>query len=218
MNKSKYIIFDMDGVLVDSEPMHKEIIEKALSLLNIEFTPSYLFTLTGMSDRPMWSKIKSDFKLTYTVEDLIKHHKAIFQEEFPHKQVHAVKGVVPLIENLKADGWHISVASSSSHKLIKHFTNAIGVAPFLDFWVSGNDFKESKPNPDIFLSVANKYGVATNHFWVVEDSFLGVTAAKRANMKCIGFQNPNSQHQDLSQADYIIHHIYEVFDIINLAL
>lgn len=200
----KYIIFDMDGVLVDSEPMHKQIIAMVFRQLGIGVLTSYLFSLSGMSEKPMWRKVKQDFSLSDSVEDLVRLHQEIFAREFPSKEVFAVEGVVDVIKELHRQGWHLSVASSSTLTLIEYFTEKIGVRSYFDFLVSGTQFKESKPSPDIFLNVAERYGISPSHFWVVEDSHFGVTAAKRAGMKCIGYCNPHSGNQDLSQADFQI--------------
>ena len=175
---NNYIIFDMDGVLLDSEPMHQEIIYETFQLKGIPFDKAYIQTLTGMSAFPMWEKVKRDAQRTESVE-----------------------------EN---EGKHLSLASSSGRKLIDIFTQQTNIAHYFEVIMSGDDVQYSKPNPEIFLKVAQWYHLPATQFTVIEDSTNGVKAAKSANMQCIGFQNPLSGGQDLSQADLLIHSMQEL--------
>lgn len=97
-------------------------------------------------------------------------------------------------------------------RLIEKFTNQLDITPFFDVMISGENVERSKPHPDIFLKVAEWYGVSPDKFWVIEDSKNGVQAAKSATMSCIGFYNPNSGSQDISKADIIIHSMSEITD------
>ncbi|MCF8714949.1 HAD family phosphatase [Joostella atrarenae] len=202
--KRNYFIFDMDGVIMDSEPMHKEILKKVFGELGLDFSHSYHQTLVGMAAVPMWEKIRSDFSLETNARELMTFHKEIFFIEVASIDVPPVEGVVAFINRLKELDFTISLASSSSLKLINRFVDEIGVAPFFDYMVSGESIARSKPNPDIFLNVAAHFDEDPSKFIVIEDSYNGVTAAKAAGMTCIGFRNVNSGNQDLSAADLIV--------------
>ena len=209
-----HFIFDMDGVLVDSEPMHQDILRSVFKKLELDISEEYLATLTGMADIPMWTKISEDFSTRQTQQELSKFHKEIFFQEFPSKKVEPVTGIIDFIHHLKEKNWHLSVASSSSLQLIEHFTKELNIIEHFDFLVSGQSLERSKPFPDIFLKVAEKYNLPPQDFWVLEDSRHGVTAGKTAGMSCIGYQNPNSGNQDLSHADYVIQNIEEIYKIL----
>lgn len=200
----KYFIFDMDGVLIDSEPIHQKILQQVCQSININLKKEYYETLTGMAAIPLWTKIKNDFQRNETVEELSDYHKDFFYKKLPSLHIKEVPGVKEVIQKLKENGYCLSIASSSSKKMIEHFTKQIGIYEHFEFIVSGEELKQSKPFPDIFLKVADFYNAPSEQFWVMEDSQHGVTAAKSAGMKCIGFQNPSSGKQDLSQADIII--------------
>ena len=205
-----YIIFDMDGVLLDSEPMHQEIIYETFQLEGIPFDKAYIQTLTGMSAFPMWEKVKRDAQRSESVEELIKFHRDYFFKRLPEVKVPLVPHVKDVLEKFKNEGKHLSLASSSPRKLIDIFTQQTAIAPYFELIMSGDDVKYSKPNPEIFLKVAQWYGLPATQFTVIEDSTNGVKAAKSANMKCIGFDNPLSGGQDLSQADLLIHSMQEL--------
>lgn len=205
-----YIIFDMDGVLLDSEPMHQEIIYETFQLEGIPFDKAYIQTLTGMSAFPMWKKVKHDAQRSESVEELIKFHRDYFFKRLPEVKVPLVPHVKDVLEKFKNEGKHLSLASSSGHKLIDIFTQQTNIAHYFEVIMSGDDVKYSKPNPEIFLKVAQWYGLPATQFTVIEDSTNGVKAAKSAGMQCVGFQNPLSGGQDLSQADLLIHSMQEL--------
>ncbi len=205
-----YIIFDMDGVLLDSEPMHQEIIYETFQLEGIPFDKAYIQTLTGMSAFPMWEKVKRDAQRLESVEELIKFHRDYFFKRLPEVKVPLVPHVKDVLEKFKNEGKHLSLASSSGRKLIDIFTQQTNIAHYFEVIMSGDDVKYSKPNPEIFLKVAQWYGLPATQFTVIEDSANGVKAAKSAGMQCVGFQNPLSGGQDLSQADLLIHSMQEL--------
>lgn len=205
-----HFIFDMDGVLVDSEPIHYEIMTLVFSELKLDLSEEYRHTLTGMAGIPMWSKIVQDFSLPKSVNEYLEFHKEVFFRELPNKKVPEVQGVIKLIERLKTHGIKLAVASSSSRKLIDIFTEQLGVKSDFEVIISGADLPNSKPFPDIFLKVAEEFGTSPENCWVLEDSYNGVLAAKRARMTCIGFENPNSGNQDLSLADWRVKSMDEI--------
>ena len=207
---NNYIIFDMDGVLLDSEPMHQEIIYEVFQLKGIPFDKAYIQTLTGMSAFPMWEKVKRDAQRSESVEELIKFHRDYFFKRLPEVKVPLVPHVKDVLEKFKNEGKHLSLASSSGRKLIDIFTQQTNIAHYFEVIMSGDDVKYSKPNPEIFLKVAQWYGLPATQFTVIEDSTNGVKAAKSAGMQCVGFQNPLSGGQDLSQADLLIHSMQEL--------
>ena len=205
-----YIIFDMDGVLLDSEPMHQEIIYETFQLKGIPFDKAYIQTLTGMSAFPMWEKVKRDAQRTESVEELMQFHRDYFFKRLPEMKVPLVPHVKEVLEKFKNEGKHLSLASSSARKLIDIFTQQTNIAHYFEVIMSGDDVQYSKPNPEIFLKVAQWYHLPATQFTVIEDSTNGVKAAKSANMRCIGFDNPLSGGQDLSQADSVIHSMQEL--------
>lgn len=207
---NNYIIFDMDGVLLDSEPMHQEIIYETFQLKGIPFDKAYIQTLTGMSAFPMWEKVKRDAQRTESVEELMQFHRDYFFKRLPEMKVPLVPHIKEVLEKFKNEGKHLSLASSSGRKLIDIFTQQTNIAHYFEVIMSGDDVQYSKPNPEIFLKVAQWYGLPATQFTVIEDSTNGVKAAKSANMKCIGFDNPLSGGQDLSQADLLIHSMQEL--------
>ncbi|MEL4307282.1 HAD family hydrolase [Joostella sp. CR20] len=208
--KKDYFIFDMDGVIVDSEPAHRKILNTVFDELGLNFSNEYHQTLVGMAAVPMWKKIKKDYGIHTNANELVNFHREIILFEMEKIDVQPVPGVLQFLQQLKSQNFHISLASSSTRKLISLFMDKFEIATYFDYLVSGDDVERSKPNPDIFLKVAEKYNISPNNFIVVEDSYNGVTAAKAAGMMCVGYVNSNSGNQDLSAADMIINDFAEL--------
>lgn len=196
-----FFIFDMDGVLVDSEPIHYEIMTLVFSKLGLNLSEEYRHTLTGMAGIPMWSKLVKEHNLPESANAYLDFHREIFFKELPNKNIVEVKGVKDLIKRLKDNQFQLAIASSSAMKLIDIFTEQLQIKSFFDVIISGTNLERSKPFPDIFLKVAQEFGTNPENCIVLEDSKNGVLAAKSAQMTCIGFENPNSGNQDLSKAD-----------------
>lgn len=199
-----HFIFDMDGVLIDSEPAHQQIFKKVFEELNLDFSAAYHHTLVGMAAVPMWEKIRSDFQIQTDARELMNFHKEFMYVEIKELDIQLVPGVYELLERLHEMQIKMSLASSSAEKLIHYFVDKFGIRSKFDFLVSGESLTRSKPFPDIFLKVAELYDLKPDRFVVIEDSNNGVRAVKAADMLCIGYTNPNSGQQDLSLADETI--------------
>ena len=114
------------------------------------------------------------------------------------KSWNQLDGIRKLLDELKSCGIKIGLASSSSKEFIELILNKLGVIEYFEVIISGEDVQKSKPAPDIFQKAAEALNVEPSNCLVIEDSGHGVKAAKLAEMKCIGFNNPNSGKQDLS--------------------
>ncbi|KHD37606.1 phosphatase [Clostridium acetobutylicum] len=213
----KAVIFDMDGVLIDSEPLHLDYAFKLFKELNITMTPNEYSKFIGTTSLYMWSNIKDKYNLENTVESLINKERNGFFEflSSPNTNIKPIDYIPELLGSLKENNFKTAVASSSPMRVIKYIINNFELEKQFNELVTGDYVERSKPNPDIFLYAAKKLEVLPEQCVVIEDSHNGVLAAKNAGMKCIGFKNPNSGNQDLSKADTIIHSFNEI-DILNL--
>lgn len=200
----KALIFDMDGVIVNSEPIWIASKQKMLQEQGVEVLDSYHHQLFGMTLMAMWTKIHSDFQLQLSVKECITRGEEIRHEMRSSEPIKSIPGVVALIRELSQIGIPLAIASSSPNKDISKVVDDLGIRECFKVLVSGEDGERSKPDPEIFLKAAKKLGVAPSQILVIEDAVNGVTAAKSAGMKCIGFENPEFEKQDLSQADGII--------------
>jgi len=197
------IIFDMDGVIVDSEPAHIEAEKQIMMRHGVKVTTEDLRSYTGTTAEFEFTDLISKHHLRTTPEKLIRE-KDVILFELLEKETQPTKGVITLIRDLKQHGFKLGIASSGRGKLVFYFLKKLKIEHLFDTVVCAEDITHSKPHPEIFLKAAEGLREEPENCIVIEDSKLGVEAAKRAGMKCIGFRNPNSGNQDLSKADLIV--------------
>src|SRR5690606_32324198 len=175
----KHIIFDMDGVLVDSEPIHMKILNEFLITMGVSSVSlEYYFSLVGMGGLLIWEKLIKDYDLHGVASDLYVSHKEYFYSVIETHEIEPVKGVIQFLDRLKKENYFISLGSSSPVRLINHSVSKIGIRDYFDYLVSSEHVQNGKPFPDIFLKVAELYKIKPLNFVVIEDSHNGVLAAK----------------------------------------
>lgn len=199
------VIFDMDGVLVDSEPVYFEIERYLFGHFNANVSKEQHQGFVGTSIENMWEKIIKDNNLKEGKEVIVDYHKKfVIKHMETLNELSPTKNVREFLENLKRKGIKIGLASSSTKQLIDIILDKLNIRDFFQIIVSGDEVEESKPNPEIFMRAAEFLNVPPHECVVIEDSSNGVRAAKAAGMNCIGFLNPNSGNQNLENSDVII--------------
>lgn len=200
----KAIIFDMDGVLVDSEPLHYKANVNLLRKKGIELDYDYYKQFIGSTNPHMWKTMKDYFSLVESVEELVLESGIEKRKLIDKTGFMPINYVYEFVKLLYDEGYKLAVASSSSIEYINEVTKFFGINKYFTELVSGINVKNPKPAPDVFLEAARRLGVNSDECLVIEDSQNGVLAAKSANMACIGFVNPNSGEQCLDKADYLV--------------
>jgi HAD superfamily hydrolase (TIGR01509 family) len=205
------VIFDMDGVIVDTEPVHRYAYYKQFEELDIEVTEAMYTSFTGFSTRNTFQTLKEQFQLTHEVEDLIQRKRNIFNDAFDTKEdLELLDGVRTLIEDLHQNGIQLILASSASKVTIDRVFTRFGLHDFFTHIVSGEDFPKSKPHPAIFEHAASLSTAPKENCIVIEDSTNGVRAAKAAGIFCVGYVSEHSKDQHLDEADLVINHFKEL--------
>ena len=212
----KTVIFDMDGVIVDTEPVHHFAYYQHFRELDIEVSDAMYQSFTGNSTRNIFQKLKEHFNLVENVEDLILRKRHLFNEAFDlKKDLYLIDGVENLIKDLHENGMHLIVASSASKVTINRVFSRFNLHQYFVHIVSGEDFPKSKPHPAIFEHAASLSNNAKENCIVIEDSSNGIQAAVSAEIFCVGYNSANSKNQDLSKANMVIQHFNELnFNII----
>lgn len=206
----KAVIFDMDGVLLDSQPVHFKADMEVLAKCGRNVTQSEVEKYAGTPNQNRWVKYKNDFGLTQSTDELIKLHGIILSSLIESQKLLPVKGVKELLIKIKDKQYKTSVASSSSRDFVYKVLDLADLLKFFDELVCGGDVKRGKPEPDIFLKAAEHLGAKPEECIIFEDSTNGVAAALAAKIKCIGYRNETSGNQDLSKATVIIDSFYDI--------
>ncbi|MFV0421095.1 HAD family hydrolase [Oleidesulfovibrio sp.] len=196
------LLFDMDGVIFDSEPVHEMIFRNFARKLGFSVSAEEYRQLIGTSSVSQWRKMKEQFNLQGTAQELSDAKMAHYKEYLRTTSgLQPMSGLQRLLDELRANDIPFALASSNTTDIVSATLCAIGMDHMFSTRVGGNDVTHAKPAPDIFLLAAGKLGVPAQRCVVVEDSTNGILAATRAGMKSIGFDNPNSPGQNLSGAD-----------------
>ena len=205
------VIFDMDGVIVDSEQVYQEIERQMYDDLGIPVTPEEQRLFIGAAERSMWQYMKDKYQMDAETDFLVKEERArlMSQLDLPGC-IPLMPGIRELLEALVHDGIPALVASSSSREIIEKVLRVNDIRHFFKDITGGDDVLHSKPAPDIFLKTASKAGTVPGRCLVIEDSENGIRAARSAGMKVIALLNHYSGGLDLSEATRIIHALHEL--------
>ncbi len=212
----KAIIFDMDGVLVDSEPHHVKIEKQLFAKLKLNISEEEHNTYMGKATNVMWDEIIHNKKLSYSSKELVEQTEKISKRYFAQQKLPPIDGLVEQLEKLKKNKTPMAVASSSGQEIIDVILKSNGLDKYFKYMVSSELVGESKPEPDIFLHTAKLLGVKPEECIVIEDSTNGIKAAKTANMFCIAYYGVVANTQDQSLADVQIANFSELENILNL--
>ena len=205
------VIFDMDGVIIDTEPSHHHAFFTQFAELGIPVTEAEYATFLGKSTRNVFQQLKDKYHLAQDVEAMVMRKRELFNKSFDEDaSLDLLPGVRVLIEDLRRHDVQLVVASSASKATIARVFDRFGLGPYFTYRVSGEDFANSKPDPAIFLRAAELAQTPVTECIVIEDSSNGVAAAKAAGIYCIGYASEHSAGQDLRLADRVIRHFAEL--------
>jgi len=209
------VIFDMDGVIIDTEPIHHAAFLKLFAELGIDVSAAEYAGFLGSSTRNVMQRLVASYSLPQAPETLLQRKRTLFNQQFDtDPSLDLLPGVRPLLDDIRQAGLGLVLASSASKATIKRVFDRFGLAPYFAHVVSGEEFEHSKPDPAIFLHAAELAGTPVAECVVIEDSANGVAAAKAAGIYCIGYASPHSEGQDLRLADQVISDFSELSAVI----
>lgn len=199
------VIFDMDGVIVDSEPIHAQHLEDFLLTIGVNQPELLQVSLKGVSARDTSAILIETFSLEYEVEELVTLSRQAYMDHLNSlEEIPSIPGAVMFIKYLAKSGYRLALASSASPMRINMFLTKLGIKSYFSVITSGDDVERSKPAPDIFLLTARRLGIQPGDCVVVEDAQNGVRAAKDAGMKCIAYGGSAHNTDDLLAADLVV--------------
>ena len=208
---TKAIIFDMDGVLIDSENLYKVIEKELFDEVGIMIDHEEHALYQGSSNPVMWSKIKEKYGLSVPLDELVHMTEVKVINYFGSLPViQPMPGVVELLDRLKEKKIKLALASSSSIDVIRIILAKTGLEQFFEIVADCTEAGAGKPDPAIFLLAQKKLGIPKENCVIIEDSTNGIKAALAAGIYCIAFNGPGSEHQDQSTADWRITRFSEI--------
>lgn len=200
----KAVIFDMDGVIIDSEPINyqttNEVIKQYGAYLSHEQNKQFI----GTSDIEYFSKLVNLLGIPEDPAKLFTSWQKTVFDVMKEGGIVPMPGVITVIQQLHQRKYKLAVASSGDRKRVHYILNELNIKQFFPAILTGDDVSHGKPAPDIYLKTMARLRVQPPECVVIEDSDHGVEAAKRAGIKVIGFRNPHSDGQLLKRADIIL--------------
>ena len=207
----KAVLFDMDGVIVDTEPLHKKAYHLMFDDYGLAVTPELYEGFTGQSTLNICKKLVNIFDITEAPETLVKTKRKHFKYLFDNDDsLRLIEGVEDLIKDYHSNGLILVLASSASMPNINRIFERFDLDDYFVAKLSGADLKQSKPHPEIFEKAAEASGQSRDLCMVIEDSTNGIKAAKGAGIYCVGYDSKHSTNQDYSQADQVISSFKEI--------
>jgi HAD superfamily hydrolase (TIGR01509 family) len=212
----KAVIFDMDGVMIDSEPLWEKTERILLARRDIEYSPTYRDQIVGLNQNDSGKLLIETFELEETVEDIISERveilTAIYEDE-----LEVVLDLIPLLDNLRDNKFKLAVASSSPLRVINFVLDMFSLQEYFPVVVSGECTENGKPHPDIYLHTAKRLEVEPSECVAIEDSINGVKSAKAAGMYCIAVPDKRLSQMEFQNADIIVPNLNRISpDLINL--
>ena len=199
----KLLIFDMDGVVLDSEPLHENARQRMFRELGI--TPDdRLPAPVGKSASGFWRNVLEICGMEGDPYGLERRQYALVAQQIEEHHLRPSDGFEEVVQEAKRAGMKIALASSSTRVLVDDALRLLGVRDYFDVTVSGDEIARKKPAPDVYLRVLELTGTAARDALAVEDSQAGVASAQEAGIYCYGYSNPTSGEQDISAADRVI--------------
>ncbi len=207
----KAVLFDMDGVIIDTEPLHRKAYHQMFDEVKINVNEELYSSFTGQSTINICKRLVDHFNLEHQPDHLVglkrKHYKVLFEND---KELALIDGVLERIRDYHSNNVTLIVASSASMNGINQIFERFDLNQYFSGKFSGADLKKSKPHPEIFNKAAAATGYPKSECMVIEDSTNGIKAANAAGIFCVGFKSPHSVNQDYASADFVISDLNEI--------
>ncbi len=208
----KAVIFDMDGVLLDSEPLHLMQIKDVSTSFGKTLDDEYLYSLVGRSFHDTWDETARRLGGNVSLSQYQERLKDFPISSEMYKQA-LFPGVIELLQWLKQKGYALALASSSTMQTIEKVLKACDIYEYFDVYSSGEMFLRSKPDPQIYIETLSQLGLSAHDCVIIEDSRAGIEAAKRAGV-CVIARRDERFGVDAKKANYQVNHTYEIRELL----
>ena len=209
--QDKILIFDMDGVILDSEPLHqnaREIMYKKYGICPDDSFPDPV----GKSSSGFWEMVGKKYGFVWDADKMEEEQYLLVAEQVKNNQVEPSAGLKEVLIWSKKNHIHIGLASSSTRMLVDKILELLDIREYFDVVVSGDEVEHKKPAPDVYEKVLKIAGFTPDNAMAVEDSSTGIEAAKAAGIYCFGYKNQTSGSQNLSKSDSVVMELKKIME------
>lgn len=215
MLQIKMVVFDLDGVVLDSEPLHEHAKRRILNEHGITENLDLSFSI-GQPNKVLWNGMIHRFQINKSEEELERLQYNYILEEIKMRKIRTSTGFSELIQWLKGNQIKMGLASSSNRFYVDSILSYYSLTDYFDYIVAGDEVKRKKPEPDVYLKVLELSKLDSQEVIAVEDTYAGSKAAVSAGLPCVGYQNPTSGSQDLSACFLKINELHELMEMIRI--
>lgn len=207
----KAVIFDQDGIIFNNEPL----VSRSYELLLKEYGKTPIFEKNGLIQPVgvrgdiIWNAIMKRYDIDEDIENL-REKRRILHHQLLQGELEAMEGVLDILNLCKKEHLRIALATGSARKIVETILTKLNIEKFFDVIITGNDYKNSKPDPESFLLASERLQIPPQYCVVVEDSLPGVIAGKAAGMKVIAVPSEYSRREDFSKANLVLNSLKEI--------
>lgn len=197
----KAVIFDMDGLMIDSERVTFESYQEVLKPMGLTMSEEFYVTLLGKPVKGIFERFYNVYGNDFPIEDVIRECHNVMAKRFETYGVPIKKGLKELLYYLKKNNYKTIVATSSNRDRVDIILKQAGITQYFDDSICGDEVSHGKPDPEVFLKSCRKLNVSTDQAIVLEDSESGITASYNAHIKVIcipDMKYPEKQYQQMT--------------------
>lgn len=211
-NKIKAVIFDMDGLLIDSEVLQSKAYESVVLSYGKKpvITKTGLIHMAGIKAADNWPWLKEKHGIDEEISILVKKKRKEYLTLLQRNKIKSMPGLRKLLSLLNREGIKKAIASGSPVRHIKTVLNALKIEKEFDVITGADHISTGKPNPEVYIKALNFLRIKPQYCVALEDSETGVLSAKRAGLKVITVPNKFTKYQDFSKADKIVKSLSDI--------
>ena len=204
MKSIKAVIFDMDGILIDTERISFNAFKEVLKGYNYEMSEEFYLTMIGRNVKSIKEVMLSEYGSSFPFDEIYEKKVKIAVETIDRDGVIIKPGVHELVDYLKDNNYRIAVATSTRKERAHYLLEQIGIKDKVDYIICGDQVVNSKPDPEIFLKAAKGIGIEPQNCMVIEDSDAGILAASRAGMTGINVPDMKKPDENMKKLAFKI--------------
>ncbi|MEK4384065.1 HAD family hydrolase [Aeribacillus sp. FSL K6-2848] len=184
----KAIIFDFDGLIIDTETPWFEAYKETLGYYNVDLPLEHYVKSVGSDNTVLYEFFKQQLGESCNIEEIDTKAESIYKEKMKTPQ--AREGVKDYLQEANDLGYKIAIASSSTREWVTHYLDELGVLNYFNTIITQDDVEKVKPAPDLYLKAVDALNISSNEALAFEDSLNGLQAALAAGLKCVIVPNP----------------------------
>lgn len=212
----KAVLFDFDGVIVHSEPIHMETFLEMLKPFGVTMTEERWYKeFAGTGSGRIFKALIEEYNVDANVEELVEKRRDLFLSHVKNGELKEIPGLKQFLEYLRNKDIKMAIVSGGHRNYIEELNKSLGIEDYFDFIVTAEDISARKPDPEPFLYAARYLDINPEDCLVIEDSYAGCKAARNGNMKIVWMRPHDSMKApdcDFEVTDFLDNRLKKLFE------